>query len=320
MNARITRFAVALGLAFACALAQAQAWPSRQIHIVVAFPPGGSTDIAVRAVSVLLAKSLGQPVVVENRAGAGGNIGADYVSKQPADGYTILATADALTSNPHLYKMSLDPQKDFVPVIQLTRQPIVLAVHPSTGVNSVAELIAQAKAKPGMGFATSGAGSGQHIVGEWFSKLSGAKLTHVPYKGGGQAIVDLLGGQVPIGSLGSTPVIPHHKSGKLKIIAQTTASRSPSLPDIPTYQEAGIDGLVLDQWLGLFVPAGTPAALVERLNAEVNKALGDAALRDRFAQSALEAVGGSQAQFSRLFREDHEKYGRLIKELAIKLE
>lgn len=319
MVTRFARLAAALGLAASCALAQAQAWPAKQIHIVVPFPPGGSTDIAVRAVGEVISKSLGQPVVVENRAGASGNIGAEYVSKQPADGYTILATADALTSNPHLYTMPFDPQKDFLPVVQLTRQPIVLAAHPSTGVNSVAELIAAAKARPGMGFATSGAGSGQHIAGEWFARLAGIQLTHVPYKGGGQAIVDLLGGQVPLGSLGSTPVIPHHKAGKLKIIAQTTATRAAALPDVPTYQEAGINGLVLEQWLGMFVPAGTPPAVIARLNEEVNKALKDPGVRERYAKSALDPVGGSQAQFAKLFRDDHEKYGRLIKELAIKL-
>lgn len=319
MVTRFARLAAALGLAASCALAQAQAWPAKQIHIVVPFPPGGSTDIAVRAVGEVISKSLGQPVVVENRAGASGNIGAEYVSKQPADGYTILATADALTSNPHLYTMPFDPQKDFLPVVQLTRQPIVLAAHPSTGVNSVAELIAAAKSRPGMGFATSGAGSGQHIAGEWFARLAGIQLTHVPYKGGGQAIVDLLGGQVPLGSLGSTPVIPHHKAGKLKIIAQTTATRAAALPDVPTYQEAGINGLVLEQWLGMFVPAGTPPAVIARLNEEVNKALKDPGVRERYAKSALDPVGGSQAQFAKLFRDDHEKYGRLIKELAIKL-
>lgn len=212
------------------ALAQAQVWPERPVRIVVAFPPGGSTDIAVRAVGKVLTDALGHPVVVENRAGAGGNIGAEFVVQQPADGYTFLASADALTSNPHLYKLSFDPQKQLIPVVQLTRQPIVLAAHPSIGVNSLAELITLAKSKPGMAFGTSGAGSGQHIAGEWFAQLAGIKLTHVPYKGGGQAIVDLVGGQVPLGSLGSTPVIPNYKSGKLKILAQTTAKRSPSCP------------------------------------------------------------------------------------------
>lgn len=315
----LIRFSAVLGLACVAAMAQAQSWPVKQVHVVVAFPPGGSTDIAVRTVAVHLSKSLGQTVVVENRAGAGGNIGADYVSKQAADGYTVLATADALASNPHLYKLAFDPRKDFVPVIQLTRQPIVLVAHPSANVSTVAELIALAKSKPGMGFATSGAGSGQHMAGEWFAKLAGIQLTHVPYKGGGQAITDLVGGQVPLGSLGSSPVIPHYKSGKLKILAQTTEARASALPDVPTYQESGMKGLVLDQWLGLFVPAGTPAGVVARLNADVDKALGEPSVRERFAQSALDGVGGSQAQFAALYASDYEKYGRLVKELGIKI-
>lgn len=319
MHARFARLITALGLACAAVASQAQTWPAKPIHLVVAFPPGGSTDVVVRIVGALISRSLGQTVVVENRAGAGGNIAADHVSKQAPDGYTVLATADALASTPHLFKLAFDPRKAFVPVIQLTRQPIVLVVHPSTGVNSVAELIALARKKTGMGFATSGAGSGQHIAGEWFARLAGIRLTHVPYKGGGQAIIDLVGGQVPIGSLGSTPVIPHHKSGKLKILAQTTAARSTSLSDVPTYEEAGVKGLVLDQWLGMFVPAGTPATVVSRLNAEVDKALTDATLRERFAKAALDPVGGSQAQFAARFREDYEKFGRLIKELGIQL-
>jgi tripartite-type tricarboxylate transporter receptor subunit TctC len=209
--------------------------------------------------------------------------------------------------------------KDFTPVIQLTRQPIVLAVHPSTGVSTLAELIALVKTKPGMGYATSGTGSGQHMVGEWLAKLAGIQLTHIPYKGGGQAIVDLVGGQVQIGSLGSSPVIPHYKAGKLRILAQTTATRAPSLPEVPTYEQAGMKGLVLDQWLGLLVPAGTPAEAVKRLNAEVDKALALPAMRERFAQAALEGVGGSPEQFARLYREDFEKYRRLVKELNIKI-
>jgi tripartite-type tricarboxylate transporter receptor subunit TctC len=203
-------------------------------------------------------------------------------------------------------------------VIQFTRQPLVLAVNPSLGVNTVAELIALAKSKPGMGYATSGSGSGQHMVGEWFAKLAGIQLTHVPYKGGGQAITDLVGGQVAIGSLGSTPVMPHHRAGKLKIIAQTTATRSPSLPEVPTYQEAGL-GIVLDQWLGLFVPAGTPPEVVARLNAATEKVLAQPAVRERFAPQGLEAVGGPAERFARLYREDYEKYGRLVRELGITL-
>jgi tripartite-type tricarboxylate transporter receptor subunit TctC len=305
---------------FFTSVAQAQVWPSKPIRVVVAFAPGGSTDVAVRALAERISPALGQPVVVENRAGAGGNVAAEYVLKQPADGYTVLATADALASNPHLYKLTFDPRKDFLPVVQLTRQPIVMGVHPSVGASTLAELIALAKAKPGMAYATSGSGSIQHMAGEWFAKLAGVKLTHVPYKGGGQAITDLLGGQVPLGSLGNTPLLPHYRAGKLKIVAQTSAQRSQSLPDVPTYAEAGLKDLVLEQWLGLFFIAGTPAEAVTRLNAESNKGLADAAVRERYAQSGLDPVGGSVDQFARQYRDDYEKYARLIRDLSIKLD
>jgi tripartite-type tricarboxylate transporter receptor subunit TctC len=319
MFKRFMRPLAALCIVFAAADAHAQAWPAKPVRIVIAFSPGGSTDLVVRAMSDRLAQALGQPIVVENRVGANGNVAAEHVAKQPADGYVVLATADALPASAHLYKLAFDPMKDFTPVIQLTRQPIVLAVHPSTGVSTLAELVAFARAKPGMGYATSGAGSGQHMVGEWLARLGGIQLTHVPYKGGGQAIVDLVAGQVQIGSLGSSPVIPHYKAGKLRILAQTTATRAPSLPEVPTYEEAGMKGLVLDQWLGLLVPAGTPPDAVKRLNAEVDKALALPAMRERFAQAALEGVGGSPEQFARLYREDFEKYGRLVRELNIKI-
>ena len=277
----------------------AQGWPSKPVRWIVPFPPGGSTDIAARAVGERVSQSLGQSILIENRVGAAGNIGTEFVAKSAPDGYTVLIAPDSITSNPHTYKnLGYQTLKDFVPVIQLTRQPIVLAAHPSAGVSSVAELVALAKAKPGLAFATSGAGSQQHMTAEWFAKLAGIQLTHVPYKGGGQAIADLVGGQVPIGSLGS----------------------SPSLPEVPTYEEAGYKGLVLDQWLGVLVPAGTPGEIVARLNAEIGKALADAVVRERFAQSALEAVGGSAEQFGKLMRDDYDKYARLVKELNIKIE
>ena len=304
----------------AAGAAHAQGWPAKPVRMVVAFAPGGSTDIAVRALAERMAPALGQPVVAENRAGAGGNVAAEYVLKQPADGYTVLATADSLASNPHLYKLSFDPRKDFTPVMQLTRQPVVLGAHPSLGAGTLAELIALAKAKPGLAYATSGSGSIQHMAGEWFAKLAGVTLTHVPYKGGGQAITDLLGGQVPLGSLGTTPLLPHYRAGKLKILAQTTRARSASLPDVPTYAEAGLKDLVLEQWLGLFVLAGSPAEAVTRLNAEANRGLTDAAVRERYAQNGLEPVGGPVEQFARQYRDDYEKYARLIKELNIKLD
>ena len=303
-------------LAAAAPAALAQAWPAKPVRLIVAFAPGGSLDFVTRIIAERLQQDLGQPFVVENRPGANGNLAADYVVKQAADGYVVLSSADALVSSAHVYKLSFDPLKDLVPAVQFTRQPLVLAVHPSLGVNNVAELVAAAKKSPGMGYATSGAGSGQHMVGEWLAKLAGVQLTHVPYKGGGQAIGDLAAGQVKIGSLGSTPVMPHHKAGRLKIIAQTTATRAPSLPDVPTYREQGL-AIEIDQWLGLLVPAGTPREVIARLNAATAKALALPAVRERFAPQGLEAVGGSPEEFARLYREDYDKYGRLVKELSI---
>jgi tripartite-type tricarboxylate transporter receptor subunit TctC len=297
--------------------AEAQDWPNRQIKFVVPYPPGGSTDIAARVIGEYLSRTLGQQIIVENKTGAGGVIGVEAGTKSAPDGYTVLIAPDFVTSAPHIFKMSIDPMKDLVPVIQLSRQPVALAVHPLLGVNSLAELVALAKASPGMSFATSGVGSQQQIVAEWFAQLAGIKLAHVPYRGGGQAINDLVAGHVKIASLGSSPLIPHYKAGTVRLLAQTTAARSLSLPDVPTYQEAGIK-LVLDQWLGVFVPAGTPPAIAARLNTEINKALGETAIRESFLQSALEPVGGSAEAFSRLVREDFAKYERLVRELNIK--
>jgi tripartite-type tricarboxylate transporter receptor subunit TctC len=243
----------------------------------------------------------------------------EAAAKSAPDGYTILVSTDSVAGNPHVYRMSIDPLKDLVPVIQLSRQPMVLAAHPSLGISSVAELIALARQQPGMRYATgSGVGSAQHMVVQWFAQLADIKLEQVPYRGGGQAINDLIAGHIKLGSLGSTPLIPFYKAGTLRLLAQSTQARSPSLPDVPTYQEAGSKGLVLDQWLGIFVPAGTPAAIISRLNAATNSALADATVRDSFLQSAQEPIGGSADQFSRLVRDDFEKYGRLVKELNIK--
>jgi tripartite-type tricarboxylate transporter receptor subunit TctC len=297
--------------------AQAQEWPNRPIRFIVPYPAGGSTDVGARVIGDHLSRSLGQQIVVENRTGGSGNIGFEAGARSAPDGYTVLIAPDQVASAPHVFKVSFDPLKDLVPVIQLSRQPVVLAVHPKLGVNSVAELIALAKQRPGLSYATSGIGSQQHMTAEWFAQLAGIRLEHVPYRGGAQAINDLVAGHVMIASLGSTPLIPHYKAGTLKLIAQSTAARAPSLPDVPTYQQAGIK-LSLDQWLGAFVPAGTPPAIVARLNAEMNKALAEAVIRDSFLQSAQEPVGGSAEQFLRLLRDDFAKYERLAKDLNIK--
>jgi tripartite-type tricarboxylate transporter receptor subunit TctC len=297
--------------------AAAQEWPSRAVRFIVPYPAGGSTDVGARVIADYLARELGQQFIVENKSGASGNIGFEAAARSAPDGYTVLIAPDQLTSAPHVFKVSFDPLKDFIPVIQLSRQPVVLAVHPKLGVGSVAALVEQAKQRPGLSYATSGVGSQQHMTVEWFAKISGIRLEHVPYRGGAQAINDLVAGHVMIGSLGSTPLIPHYKAGTLRLLAQTTKARSPSLPDVPTYQEAGID-LVLDQWLGVFVPTGTPAAAVTRLNTGINKALAEASIRESFLQSAQEPVGGSAEAFLRLARDDFDKYARLVKELNIK--
>jgi tripartite-type tricarboxylate transporter receptor subunit TctC len=299
--------------------AGAQQWPSRPIQIIVPFAPGGSTDVAARLIGQHLSRALGQQVVVENKTGANGNLGTELAAKSAPDGHTILVVPESMVSNPHVYKVSYDPLKDLTPVIQISRQPIVLAAHPELGVKTIPELVTLAKKQPGMRYATgSGTGSQQHMVTAWFAKIAGIELEQVSYRGGGQAINDLIAGHVKLGTLGSTPLIPHYRAGKLLLLAQSTAARSPALPQVPTFQEAGVK-LASDQWLGVLVPAGTPAAVVSRLNAEIGKALADPAIRKNLEDSAQEPVGGTPEAFARLVREDFDKFARLVKELNIKV-
>ena len=299
--------------------ARAQSYATKPIRFVVPFPAGGSTDVGARLIAEHLSRVFGQQVYVENKSGANGTIGVEAAAKSAPDGYSILVTIDTVASNPHVFHTNIDPSKDLVPIIQVSRQPIVLAAHPSLGVNTLAELIALAKQQPGLRYATgSGFGSPQHMAVQWFARIAGLKLEQVPYRGGGQAINDLLGGHVKLGSLGSTPLIPHYKAGTLRLLAQTTHDRSPSLPDVPTFEQAGMKGLVLDQWLGVFAPAGTPQAITERLNSEIGKAIADPVVRKELLDSGQEPVGGTAEQFSNLVREDFAKFGRLVKELDIK--
>ncbi len=302
-------------------VAHAQSYPAKPIRFVVPFPAGGSTDVGARLIAENLSRAFGQQVYVENKSGANGTIGVEDAAKSPPDGYTVLVTIDAVTSNPHVFHTGIDPTKDLLPVIQVSRQPIVLAVHPSLGVSSLAELIALAKKQPGLPYATgSGLGSPQHMAVQWFAQIAGIRLEQVPYRGGGQAINDLVGGHVKLGSLGSTPLMPHYKAGTLRLLAQTAKTRSPSLPDVPTYEESGMKGLVLDQWLGVFAPAGTSAEVANRLNSAINKAIADPAVRKNLLDSAQEPIGGTAEQFAALVRDDYAKFGRLVKELNIKPE
>ena len=304
-------------VATSCALAAAgpasvPTYPSRPIKAIVPFPAGGGTDSTARIVADPLSRALGENVIVENRGGTAGIVGTEAAARSAPDGYTILITADSITSIPHVLKMSIDPTRDLVPVIQLTRQPVVLAVHPSLGANSIDELIALAKQRPGMAYATSGLASPQSIAPLWFARIAGIRLAPVPYRGGPPAINDLIAGHVKIGSMGAAPLIPHYKLGNVRLLAQTSEARSPSLPEVPTYQEAGVKGLVFDQWFGVFAPAGTPPAIVARLNSEIGKILSD-------LETAQESVGGSVEQLARLVRQDCDKYRRLVAELNIKV-
>src|SRR5438477_3882205 len=294
-------------------IGRAQTYPTRPVRIIVPLAPGGATDYVARLLAEYLTRVLGQQVVAENRSGVGGMLGVEMAAKSPPDGHTVLISTDIVASAPHILKVNTDYVKGLVPVIALARSPLVLAVHPSLGVNSVAELIGVAKQRPGLGYATSGVGTEQHFVAEWFAEIAGIKLDHVPYRGGGQAVNDLLAGHVRIGFLGPA-LIPHHRAGTLRILAHASRARSAVLPDVPTFEEAGVKGLVIEAWLGLFVPAGTPPGIVARLNSEIGTALVDPAVRASLLQSAQEPIGGTAQDLSAIIRGDSEKYARLTRE------
>jgi tripartite-type tricarboxylate transporter receptor subunit TctC len=301
-------------------IARAQTYPTRPVRLIVNLAPGGGLDFMSRIVGEYLSRSIGQQIFIENKPGAGGMLGVETVAKSPPDGYMLLATTDVVASAPHIMSFNVDYVQNLSPVIQLIRTPQVLAVHPSLGVRTIAELIRVAKQRPGLGYATSGAGTQQHFIGEWFAQLAGIKLDHVPYRGAGQAINDLVAGHILIAVLGPTAVIPHHKAGTVQIVAQSAAARSPSLPEVPTFEEAGVHGLVLEIWQGVFAPLATPPVIVARLNSELNKTLADPRVRDRLLETAQEVVGGSPEQFAETVRNDSAKYERLARELKIKAE
>jgi tripartite-type tricarboxylate transporter receptor subunit TctC len=301
------------------ATAWSQSYPTRPVLFVVPLAAGGGLDFLARLVGGLISKPLGQQVVVENRTGAGGTIGIEAAAKSAPDGYTVLVSNDNIASAPHILKVNGDYARDLMPVILIARQPLVLGTHPSLDVQSLADVVALARQKTGLAYASSGVGSNQHILGEWFNKTAGIKLDHIPYRGAGQAVGDLLAGHVKIGILGPTALMPHAKSGTLRILAQSSHTRSSSLPDVPTFEEAGFNGMVLDTWYGVFVPAGTPSAIIARLNTVIDKAVADPDARTKMLQSANEPVGGSPEQLAKQFHDDFEKYGRLVKELNIKI-
>ena len=305
-------------LAFAAG-AQAQTWPSKAVRFIVPFPPGGSTDVAARTVADKLTRALGAQVLVENRAGGGGAIGTVEAARAAPDGHTLLFAADpVITLHLVVKNVQFDMQRDFIAVTQVTTQPIAVAIHSSLPVKDVQELIAYAKANPGkLSFAHSSTGSGQHMSGELLKKMAGIDMVHVPYKGGGPAVQDLVGGQVPVGVLGSTPLIPHHKAGRIRIIAFTSKERFPPMPEIPTLHESGLAGFDTTQWLGILAPKGTPADIVDRVYAETRKALELQDVKERLAQAALQPVGNSPKEFEALIRADLERWTAVAKELKL---
>ena len=246
----------------------ADTWPSKSVRIIVPLAAGGGLDYVARQWVQVLSPILGQQFFVENHTGAGGSVGMDLAMKSEPDGYTILITNDNAASAPHILRLTYDYTKVLVPIIDLAHQPLVLAVHPSLGVNSVAEFVDYVKRNPGLGFASSGVGSNQHVLGLWFAREAGVRLEHVPYRGAGAAVGDFLGGHVRAAFLGPTALINQHRAGAIKILAQSSAQRLQTLPDIPTLAESGYKSLILDTWYGAFAPPGTDAQLITTINAK----------------------------------------------------
>ena len=291
----------------------------RPIRFIVPLAAGGGLDFVARVVGEHMSRELRQQIFVENRTGAGSTIGIDTAIKSAPDGYSVLVTNDNVASAPHVMRLNVDFLQSLMPVCLLGRQPQGLAVHRSLAeVNTVADLVALAKQKPGMGVATSGVGSNQHVLLEWFGRQAGVKFDHVPYRGAGQAINDLVAGHVQVGILGPTALIPHYKAGTLKMLAQSGPKRSRSLPDVPTLAEAGFAEITVESWYAAFVPLDTPEPVIARLNAAMNMAVADAGTREQFMKSATEPGGGTPEDIAKLARGDFEKYARLIGELNIR--
>jgi tripartite-type tricarboxylate transporter receptor subunit TctC len=315
------RVLLALSLAFTLGAAQAQ-YPNRAVRVIVPFPAGGPTDVLTRALGQKLSERWSQPVVVENKPGAGGAIGSDFVAKSAPDGYTLLmATTSTHSIGPALQKMPYDAAKDFAPVSQVSNATNVLVVSPKLGVSTVRELVALAKAKPGaLNFASSGIGTIPHLTGEMFRHLAGVDIVHVPYKGTGLSIPDLANGQVAMLFDSIVTAQTHVKSGSVRALAISSPRRSPLMPELPTMIEAGIAGFESETWFGLLAPAGTPPDIVSRISADVAAALSDQGLRARFAAAGAETVGGTPEQLAARIKSDAAKWAQVIKAANVKVQ
>jgi tripartite-type tricarboxylate transporter receptor subunit TctC len=293
----------------------AQQYPMRPIRVVVPFAPGGATDLTARLVGQKMQEAMKQNVVVDNRPGASGVIGADIVAKSPPDGYAlVLSTPAEIAIIPHLQKMPYSVERDLAPVSLAASTPLILVVHPSLPARSVKELAGIAKARPGqLSYASAGTGGVQHLAGELLKITMKIDMVHIPYKGAGPVMSDLMGGHVATFFSGMPPAIPHVKAGKLRALAVTTTKRSPAAPEVPTMAESGVPGFDISNWFAFFVPAGTPAAIVERLSAEINRALKLPDVRERLAGVGAEAVGTTAEELGKFVRAESEKFARLIK-------
>lgn len=303
--------------------ATAQTWPAKPLRMILAFPPGGPTDINARNFALKLSEQLGQQVVVDNRAGAGGNIGAAEAAKAPADGYTLFYNTSAIVIAPSLYaKVAFDPQKDFAPVALAATVPLVLAVNPRIPAKDVAEFVAYVKANQGkLNYASSGSGTITHLAAALFVTQMGLQMQHVPYKGSAPALLDVVGGQVQMMVDTINTVAPYAKDNRLRALAIAITRRSPLLPDVPTLEEAaGLPGFEMSAWQGIVVPAGTPREIVARLNAEVNRALQNPDLRARLAAGGSEPLGGTSEHYAAYIRSELVRWAKVIKDSGAKAE
>ena len=303
--------------------AQSPAWPTKPLKLVIPFPPAGATDTLGRTLAQKLGDALGQPVVVENKPGAGGGIGSDAVAKAPADGYTLLmATTSTHSIGPSLNpKLAYNAEKDFVPVVWVANSTNILVAAPNVPATNVAELVAYAKAHPGqLNYASSGNGTIVHLTGELFSSMAGIKMTHVPYKGTALAVPDLMSGQVSIMFDNIVSALPYIKGGKLKALGISGAKRSPLVPDVPTVAESGVPGFVSDTYFGVFAPVGTPREVVTRLNTAINRILESPDFRDKLAALGAEPAGGSSDRFATEIRGETTKWAKVIKDAGVKVE
>jgi tripartite-type tricarboxylate transporter receptor subunit TctC len=318
---RRTAFLSVLALASGAALAQA--YPAKPIRIIVPFSAGGGTDLVARAVAQKMSEHWRQSVLVENRVGAGGVIGADAVAKAAPDGYTLLVCSPQEVAVIHhvLPKMPYDAQRDLAPISLITVTPLVVAAYPGLGVSTIGDLIALAKAKPGtLGFATPGTASTQHLTGEMLMAAAGIKLVHIPYKGAGQSIPDVIGGQVPLGIYALLTITPQARAGKLKVLAVTTPKRSTIAPEVPTLAESGFPGFDTSNWFGMLAPAATPRPVIDALHAEVARILKLPDVAERITSQGGAIVGNTPSEFAAFIAAESAKYGKIIREAGVKAE